>query len=469
MTRSLTSFAAVLWVGVALCVAKPLCAQISVQVDPGTAISAAALAVELLTGINRLVTDDTRVDAQTISAGPDEDDIGFRATSDVANTPLETDLEAWTTRDTGGLTLGPNPPNPHTGHARLHVQRGFFNKVWTVVPGHRYALAFPRPDSTPVPNADNTTAVASVATFAHNGAIQKAFTVADTSDALLQNGKRVALQIGEEDITVKTGAALVWSREAFKLEDDGTSVMVVPPVQRVTLFHNFVQLQGHPNFRNPFITGNHPLLDRMVENINNAVNTTLNQQELSPLSTVDFTLAAAAIVFEPGTFVRGTKTDRQIIEEYLLSNSVHIDVPSSVQPGYMVRVTLRELLGGTQGFMAGSFLEQQGGFGTPDPTLGEQEQFLLQDMFGLVVESQGSLLEAINLAAQTPGSDIANLLAGLNVGDSFSLNLLFNQSDQVHAFQEVNVNVPEPSTLAVFLIGSSSILGLSLIRYRKVT
>ena len=219
------------------------------EVDPAVAISGAALAKDLLTGINSALTTKAQVDAATESAGPDNDDLGSRATSDSANTPFETDLEAWTTFHTGGATLGPNGSNPHSGVARMHVTSGLLDGNWTVTPGHRYAISSAKPDSTPVANSSNKTAVASVATFGHNSKVKKGFTIQATE------GFDIALQSGEDDIVAISAAAVLWSASAFGLNEVNGIVTVTPPVDRVSLIHNFAQLEGSINYRKPFPAG----------------------------------------------------------------------------------------------------------------------------------------------------------------------------------------------------------------------
>lgn len=416
------------------------------EVDPATAIAGATLAKDLLSGINNALTVQARADAATESAGPDDDDLGSRATNDYANTFLETDLHAWTTLDTGGADLGPNPAKPHKGLARMHVTSGLLDANWTVVPGHRYALAIAEPDSTPVANSTNKTAVASVATFGHNSKIKKGFTVQATDGV----GAEIALQNGEDDIVASSAGAILWSTSAFGLSETNGIVTVTPPVDRVNLIHNFVQLEGSVNYRNPFIRGFLPntlgneTLNSVLDDIETGLDADLNTVPMGNNSTADFTLTAIDVLLAPADIARGGRTDHEVIEEYLRSHAISVTFPDSVQPGFAIPNWSIEFVGGNFDFAPGTLLGDDGGFGSPEAIDG-QSSIDFSELAGLVVNTEGSLLDAINLAANTPGSYVHDLVKNLAVGDDFELDLNVNQSSHTMGTSEaINViEIPE--------------------------
>jgi len=328
----------------------------------------------------------------------------------------------------------------------MHVTSGFFDAVWRVKPGERYVFADAKKDTTPAPNSNNKTAVASVATFAQNGRIKKGFTKVATDSAIVSqlgesglkatSGAAIALQPGESDIAATSSAALFWTPEAFGLAEMDGMVTVTPPVDRVSLFHNFVQLDSSNNFRNPYLRGFLPdslgneVLNSVLDGIEPQVDTDLGTVPISAGSTVDFTLTGADILFSPGTVVRDTKSDREVINEYLLSTAVSFSAPTPAQSGYATSLSLLNLVDGSQNFAPGTLFAMDGGFGSPDPLVDGQSSLDTSDLVGLVVESNGSLLDAINLSLETPGSFMNTLAAGLADGDNFELDLIFNQVDQ---------------------------------------
>lgn len=428
-------------------------------VDPatvGTAISAAALSKEILSGINDALTTAARADAAAQSAGPDDDDPGSRATFDKVNGFWESDLDAWLLRDTGGLDLGPNSPNPHVAYVRMHVKHE--HGAWVVVPDERYASAYADPDSTPVPKSDNRTAAAAVATFAHNHKIRKGFTVTDADDKTARTprwgmsprrttNKSLALAPGAKDATVAAHAALVWSPAAFKLIDapTGDRVTVVPPADRLQLFHNFAQLASSRRLRAPFGTlaklpgTSAGIIRKVVDGINTTVDLQFGTVPPAPGQRADFTLAGATAVFATGTLPRAGRSDRELIEAYLMSPFVRFVAPDAAQLGYRPQIGARNPLGGRHGFPPTSAFAQDGGFGKPDPNVEGISPIDLDALVGLVVEFRGGLLEALNRAARIPGSSVARRLQMLSVGQQVELEFLVGANQQAaHAVETTN-------------------------------
>ena len=434
-----------------------------VRADPvttaGLIVSGAALAKELLTEINGALTIAARVDAATTSAGPDDDDLGSRDTHDKANTPLETDLDAWTTRDTGGIKLGANPDSPHTGFARMHVTAGVFDVNWVVA--DRYATAFPKEDSTPEPESDNKTAVASVATFSHSGKIKKAYTKSDSENETASanavgvnstDPSPISLPFAVNDTYANTAAVVAWEVSSFGLENIGSQVLITPPSTSIELFHNFMQLESSENFAGGSMSGLSGGSNDLVDQIQQDANASVGSVSLNATHNVDFSLVGARLDFAPATLARGIFTDRELVEQYLQSEAVDLAGPLGAQVGFEPTLSRMEFIGGSLQIPTDGILGEVV-FGGGDPSFEPATVTPISQFVGLYVEASGSLLDALNRSALTSGSALAQMLSGLAPGSTFELTFNFHESDEVHAFKEAIVN--EPSSLGL--------LGLALI------
>ena len=424
-------------------------------VEVAAAATVAGLVSSLLLGINKALNDDARVDAQTISSGPDDDDLKFAADSDIANTPLEYHLHA-----KANAFLGPNPPWPHRGHAEMEIE--WEDGGWLLK--KRIAFSFPHLDSTPEKGRDNKTAVGSVATFGWEGSVVKEYTVkaevqvttpasklttpqeraptgashATGQGALRTNVQQdldveLAMAPGEEDITVTAAASVVWTQNSFQIFEVGDSALVIPPVAHLDFVHSFIQGVGSSRFRSPFLKGLNPLLDQRVNSINTEVDRFLGTQPTND-TPVDFTLAGISAEFPTGKVHRNGLSEREVVERYLVSHHVQFHPPMSAQPGYKLQVSRFGLVGGGKDFPPESVFGQDGGY---------SEELNLSLMVGFFVESEGSLLEAMNLAANTPGNLLADFVSGLSIGETFSSNLKIGGSNQAFEASSRNAELVE--------------------------
>jgi hypothetical protein len=244
----------------------------------------------------------------------------------------------------------------------------------------------------------------------------------------------VALADGETDVRGSSVAALLWSLSAFRLEElEGGLVRVLPPVNRLELFHSFLELSSSGRHRQPLLGGllEGSLADALLENalsdIEASVNESLGTQPPSGAEGVDFTLTGAAAVFKIAELSRGQKSDRQLVEEYLMSSAVSFEAPASAQEGFEPRLTTRAPLGGAHGLGQSPALDEVPGFGRYQD---------LDNMVGLLVEAEGSLLEAMNLAAATPGSALSGVLSGASAGEEVTIEMSFSESAELSAESE---------------------------------
>ncbi|RIK74105.1 MAG: hypothetical protein DCC67_17020 [Planctomycetota bacterium] len=439
-----------------------------------TAISAAALAKDILKDISDKLKGDVsaRTDAQAESIGVDADDLGVRAAADEFDGPfgLEWELEAWTTLETGGTELGPNAGDAHSGYAQMTVE--WKDGAWVVAKKdngdpRREAFAWAKKDTTPVAGSTNPTAAAAVATFSVNGAIRDGWTIKD-ADAPAAVGQaplghesmqNVKLEPADGvDVTGLSTAAYVWRLDEFQIQDvvvEGeTLAEVTPPQAEVVIGHSFLQLEASSDFRRRYVSsgGASPLVDSIVALQNAAADASHGTQDLS--NAADLTVAGGRIPLAPASIPRGALSDREVIEQYLLSRTVV--PPEHAQAGYAPNVTLYALLGGSHGFSPSSELGLEGGFADASEfsALNGVADFNLADMVGLTVEITGSLTDAMNLAYQTPGHAIQPFFAGTQVNDTVALDMTFTSSEEVYANSEETITIDEPAQYWVGDIGS---------------
>lgn len=221
-------------------------------------------------------------------------------------------------------------------------------------------------------------------------------------------------------------------------------VTVTPPVDAVELFHDFVQLSTSPRYRRPYQAGSMPaglakdLLDEQFAQANAERDAAVGTVPLSASDEVDFTLGGATLVLEPATLARNGMTDRELIEAYLTSDAVQVTGPVGAQAGYAVQPVAFELIGGTLPTPDGTLFSENGGF---DAYLAQMEVEGItqpEDMIGLLVETEGSLLDAMNLAAQDANHPLYAILNAKAAGDTIELDLLFQQSNSVTSASENN-------------------------------
>ena len=405
----------------------------------GLVISAAALAQSLIQGINDTLTVKAQADARAASAGPDNDDAGSSADFDRVNTPLEYTLDIDAPPLLSGYELGRNGGTPHEGFAGIRIE--YSDGIWQIpASGKRYSLARAKRDTTPVAGSNNKTAVAAVATFSNNGQVQAGFTKQSSSEGK-QGGFDVALANGQNDITYTSEAAIIWTVGEFNLVDDGDDVTVTPPVGWTELFHDFMQLDTSAAYRPRFgfnlSSGSDSvdMLDEYVAAANQDTDAYLETMPLPDGMTVDFTIAGLTAWYDPWTSARNGRTDREVIEDYLMSEAVQVTAPHGAQPGYTPNVTKWELVTDANVFPADSL--SQGGFNVPADFGGSA------DYVGLYFRVEGSLLDAVNRAVDDPGSNLQDQFGSVSVGQDFTVGLKFAFNWQSNAASEQEVTVAD--------------------------
>ena len=452
-------------VGVVLCLLFTAGSIRAQGIGVAEGLAAAALAKEILAGISNKVLGDVkaRVDAEADSAGPDNDDLYSIAQADTYDGFMgwEWQLRASTYRANGakGKKLGLNGGKPHVGMARMTVERKQGTMGW--YPTWRYAWARAAVDTTPAPPpVDNTTAAAAVSTFANNGKIKKKYTKTSSF-----------APTGGTDVVSTSAMAVGWSRELFGLEDvdvGGTVfTQVTSPVASMELFHRYMQLDTSPNWRERFVSplGEDTLVGQMVadslERMDADMDSFLGTSEFSPGGGADLTLVGATMLMAPGLIEKGTKTDEQVIAEYLQSSAVSFAAPSHAQSGY-VPVVETWLLGGGAGFPSGNILSDDNGFMDtpgPDDSPGDPQEIAAQydmadDIIGLVIQGTGSFSAALNLAEISPAHPLYTQLNTMSVGEVIELTTQFSSSGSAIAASQANIVIPEPATMGLMLLGS---------------
>lgn len=407
-------------------------------------VQAVLAAAATLAGVNATLTTSAEVRAVAKSKGPDDDDLLTRFDQDIANIFTETHLQA-ATNDTvfESNVLGENGGSVHKGSAWMEMETPLTDTAWS--PVHRSAFAWAQPDTTPERNVDNTTAVASIGTFHLAGSEDKDYTVREV-DPAKQPFRGVALPEGEDDALVSSTGAVLWSVNNFTLEEDAGMVTVTPPVPELELFHDFVQLSTSPRYRKPYSAGMvgpgpaKDLLETELAAANVARDAAAYTVPLPDSVRPDFTLCGAKLVLPAAVIERGDKTDREIVEEYLTSGGVYVAAPDNAQVGYNPAPTAFVLIGGGDHAPAGTLFEQQGGL---DGYLSELalEGGDPEDMVGLLVETEGSLLAAMNLAAPDPSHPLYSILNGKAIGDTVHIQMLFQQTDLLTGTSEAHSTV----------------------------
>ena len=433
--------------------AGPLSASVKQEpVSTLSVIDTVLAAAGAAAGINATVTTSAEVRAVAISDGPDQDDKALQGDQDTANTPLETDLVADTRPEFGTIALGLNGgdgsygSSSHMGRALIHLESPLTYTDWRPLPNVNFAAATAKPDSTPQGGVDNATAAVAVGTFHFLGAEQeRPFRVSEQSTQTKQDTFiGVSLPEGAVDATQRSTGAVLWSLNAFTLQESGGMVTVIPPVEEVELFHDFVQLSTSPRYRRPYQAENVPgglaqdLLESQFALTNAERDAAAGTVPLTGDDRVDFTLTGATLLLSPATVDRAGRTDRELIEAYLLSDAVQVAAPSGAQPGYAPVSAVLDLVGGGVPAPDGTLFAENGGFDTYFDELEATGPRRPEDMLGLLVEAQGSLLDAMNLAAQDSSHPLHALLNAKAAGDTIKLDLLFQQSHTVASASENN-------------------------------
>ena len=189
-------------------------------------------------------------------------------------------------------------------------------------------------------------------------------------------------------------------------------------------------------------------MNEILDDVESDLDTFLGTVPADNSPTPDFTLTAIDLLLVPGDVVRAGRTDLEVIEEYLQSFAVWVEAPDSVQAGYEIPNWSIEFVGANQDFSPGTLLAQDGGFGSPEPIDGQSNVDFSQ-LVGVVVNTEGRLLDAVNLAAQTPGSHVHNLVQSLGPGENFELDLFVSQSSQSLRTSEAVNWIEVPDTVVV--------------------
>ncbi|MEL6761921.1 MAG: hypothetical protein AAFP04_16190, partial [Myxococcota bacterium] len=185
----------------------------------------------------------------------------------------------------------------------------------------------------------------------------------------------------------------------------------------------------------------------------------------------ELTISGAALSFASLTIgaLDGSGQPRdeyELLAEYFNSETaVQITAPAGAQEGYEPDVTHREVIFG-QNTIDGSGIDPAIADAVVSPFLTEFDDGTnnreAEPMIGLLIGLEGSLLDALNRAASTPGTNLEQLLSSIADGEQFGLpTTLASQSSSFQTSFDTAV-IPTPAT------GSAAvILGLLVLKRRR--
>jgi hypothetical protein len=405
------------------------------RIDPVTAGVAAGLIVGIITGISSSLSGDGRAQvwASVKADGPDGDDIMSDEDYDKYDNwfGLEWDLDAAT-----GVDRAPNGGEPHTAWADCHFTHS--DGAWRPntedylpagkIGGWVENYAHASPDTTPVPDSTNDTGAASVSLFAQGATIIKRWTKGDDEDETPRS---------VEDPMVSTSAGGMFLQPGqFTVERLGAVAMVSPDTTRpIELFHDNARTDGgEALYARPFF-GITRYLDEEIQRALDAleIDSTFIEDELT--ARAELTLAGAAVDFRPLLLERffpdGTeKTDRDLFDEYVASPSgMTVIAPEQAQAGYVPNVVSRvpvsprvpvDLTGEPTWMQA---LCPEIMVSSIDPQPGGDPSVSAPEMWGVIIGVEGTLDDALHLAAGTPGTPVYDLVTANPTQETFDLSI----------------------------------------------
>ncbi|GAB4274320.1 MAG: hypothetical protein Kow0092_29720 [Deferrisomatales bacterium] len=428
---------------------------------------AIGLAVELIAGLTAAAAQSgaTQVRCKAQVTGPDGDDKKANLEFDTEQI-LETDLDC----DTGTVMATNGSGLAHWAWAKLHYKdtAPAGSERWgpnltdykdkNGIGGYTWTFAWAHPDDDPEPGnqgsenckGPNATCAAGVAVFALEGEVTEKLRKADAAKVESASGggsgqsagaRAAAADTGLGAIAVSAFGAFYAAPGMFDFLVDGDTVTVVPRFgSPVDLVHSTGELDVSPTAPDappallpPRFLGLSELGDEVSGSTWAEAAAAVPGLAPADATPAELTVAGAALAFAPLTLARldgggAERGELDLLAEYFASpTAVRVVAPALAQPGYVPRVTHREVVVGDRPISAAGIAPELRGavlpavFGGTNRTGARVAPDL--ELVGLLIGVEGSLLEALDLSAATPGSELRTRLDGLAVGDEFDASV----------------------------------------------
>ena len=246
-------------------------------------------------------------------------------------------------------------------------------------------------------------------------------------------------------MTVEAAASLYFSPERFKFEVLASDRVRISPANGaldVDLTHTSFMLAPDPTLGFQSFAGISEEISSLTGQIAQEMagdSGGLAVYDPDPQLRVDLTVAGAALLLGTGEYDRffptppfDEKSPFDLLMEYFSdTDAVQIVTPTHAQDGYVPDVVFRELAFGGNPIIAPGIsdelretipLAHLDGM-SPTGPVGPAE-----DLVGIVVAVQGTLEDAVDLAANTPGTEIAEIVDTLEPEEEFTLSMTFAQN-----------------------------------------
>ncbi|MGZ5134939.1 MAG: hypothetical protein ACXWCG_07310 [Flavitalea sp.] len=436
-------------------------------VEPGTAIAAASLVIEIGNEIKNIAAKDAtaQVVVKSKTNGPDGNDIAINGDSDTDNWIWEGSL------DTDYLKARAEAAQieHHFAAGELHY-KFTSGKGWRPNPGagftgkndtdgwHGVAVAYP--DSTPVAGSDNKTEAATVGAFLWNGAVE----FAGYKD---ESGK-----ITEVTNTPNSGHHVVigqrYTLSNFIIEDSASGkkeISYAQGDQTVQLHNSTIGWNGsslsYSNVASDLAsvtstTTEFALVEELANSVESEFNSTVSG--LNGASAGSFmTVANIALNFTTLEY-DNTFTDQELIEMYL-TDSLGVGEGASsdyIGPSFLTTQLLEvgdsfdtSMLLTSEELEVADYIAGCENFGTAQA----------DHLCFWAITDENLFVNALNNRLDTGSGDLFNYISGLGTGMSnqFTLDLNYGTADSFFAYASNNAQigpVPEPSSFIYLLMAT---------------
>ncbi len=358
--------------------------------------------------------------------------------------PAVINFDVQTARVFGDNHNGPPHENDHEAFIELHYVRA--DDAWGPrQPDPFGGVADAKKDEAPFRNKVTTTTARAVCIFSVAGPLggdlrfevdgpNRNVTVPKPRRSRSLNGQLSGedrQSIGAEaqaTVLFETGGS---ETGRFIFEPVGEDFVRVSPIGgplTIDLIHFSAMLAPKRAFFLPPFSGQSPGMKQLVSDLAGDFVASNDFLRLPPNANarVDLTIEGAALLLGSGIFARfdrgGEKTHMELLREYF-ANPIAVQVvpPSHAQLGYVPQVTCRELVVGGTSFGCAGISDE----------LRETIEALPPDVrpsIGLRIAVKGSLADAVNLAAHTPGTAIAQIVEDVPTGELFELPMTISAS-----------------------------------------
>ena len=424
------------------------------QVTPGDVAGAVGNVYSILKGLDKKLRGESKRQVWCVAKidgphGQSGHDVAYNDDHDVYDSIFESELDAATRAEaenhgrfyhfaTGEMHYKDFGSN---NGWRPNASFGFYNnQAWIL-------SAYAGPDGNPTPGQDNTTSADAVCLFHASGMDitswkpqKRSSSVSSPKAKRLANYSVAANLVvpfqrltevpdtGAEPVRAESQAGLYFSPGRFIFKRLAGGQVQVSPIggeQMVELFNNTVTVGDQPApIPKPFggLVGTASgLVADMVDQLDGSLNTALLP------AAQRLTLTGAALYLGSGSYPRyfadgSEKSQFDLLRDYFNDlNAVRIAAPAQAQARYVPNVTCRELVTGDQPVDCPNISDDLRQSIVPAQMDNSAEGLPVEDLIGIVVAVSGSLADAVNLAANTPGSDIAAQAEALADGETLNI------------------------------------------------